>query len=314
MKTTFLPRRRRRQQQQQQKQHQIVTNSPSFDESISDDAAAAGTTMTNTALPLLQRAGSSAYSSFVSLVSLNDKDNESISPVDDKNNDKPLGAVALPTPLDGISNNKKETAAMAGRTKTSLPTTTVPESPQYLSRNVISKTINHQFHGMTKNFTKSGLPWHGTECRSLFAGGSGILYCLPALFCHNNRSEQLMWIVQAISSILADYVYVSHDSMFHGMDRFYATFNTAATLWRAAHNYHGGIQQVLLLLVTSVLPLSCFVLANRAKSQRNLLDWQWYHGWWHITGSTAVAFTVYVLYHSHNDEEDENNHSIANMF
>jgi hypothetical protein len=179
-----------------------------------------------------------------------------------------------------------------------------------LSLNVFFQTANHQLQGMTKNFTKSGLPWHGHECRSLFAGGTGILYCLPALCCHNNRLEQAMWIVQAMCSVLADYVCVTDDSIIHGADRFYATFNTVSTLWRATQHWNGGMEQRLLLLCTAVLPLSCFVLAHRAKSQGNLLDWQWYHGWWHITGSIAVALTVYVLYHCQNDEDGgKNNHS-----
>jgi hypothetical protein len=287
MNATFVPRRRRRQQQQPQ----IV----SYAASISEDSAPPRTSTTT--LPLLRRAGSSAYSSDVSLGSLNDNENKAMPPEDDDDDDEPLHSFDLPMLVDGFIH--KSTVRKATM---SLSTTTTIKPAQSSSWNVIFKSINHQFQGMTTNFTKSGLPWHGSECRSFFAGGTGALYGLPALFCCNNRLEQSMWIMQAMCSILADYVCVSRDSIIHGVDRIYATFNTAVTLWRAAQHSNGDMQSFLVLLFMSVLPLSCFVLAHRAKSQGNLKEWQWYHGMWHITGSLAVSFTLYVVYHCHSEE------------
>ena len=198
---------------------------------------------------------------------------------------------------------------------------------QWLSpcRNYVVQTIQHQLQGMTEDFVKSGLPWSGNQCRSFMAGGTGILYCLPAMAIalaawhadheghtgfhaspvsiHHNLQylEQAAWILQAYLSVMADYVHIHHDSVFHGLDRYYASFNTIVTLVRAAL-----VLSTMIMLALGSPPICCFVLANRAKTMAasdlekdhyyHLQQWHWWHGAWHVTGSIAVAVAVYWMY------------------
>jgi hypothetical protein len=155
----------------------------------------------------------------------------------------------------------------------------------------LSETATLQVNGVTEGFRKSGLPWSGPECRSWIAGGSGILYCLPACFCTNNHLEQGAWILQAVFSVMADYVCVDRDSIFHGLDRCYATYNVLAMVCRALVRLHlHGV------IVATITPLSCFVMANRAKQRLDLRAWHYWHGAWHVTGAAVVSFIVHLLY------------------
>jgi hypothetical protein len=123
------------------------------------------------------------------------------------------------------------------------------------------------------------------------AGGSGILFCLPAIVCQTNYLEQFAWILQATLSVMADYVFVDQESIFHGMDRYYATFNVVATICRALLTVDLSV-----VVVATVVPLSCFAMANRAKQRLDLQAWHHWHGAWHLTGAVVVSFIVYLLY------------------
>ena len=232
---------------------------------------------TTTTTPLLRRAGSSTLSS-TSLSSYDDDDYDN--PDDDKTDILINSDDDLKRPLEGVSSDDRLSSILL-----------LSEDQQQLDENnVILKTIYHQLKGMSDDFQKSGLPWDGTQCRSTWAGLSGILYCLPIFFCYNHRMEQIAWIIQAFLSIMADYLHIHHESYWHGIDRFYATYNVLSTIVRASYGLHYTI------ICTSIIPISCFVLANQAKNQQNLQSWQYYHGWWHLSGSIIVAYVVYLLY------------------
>lgn len=157
----------------------------------------------------------------------------------------------------------------------------------------LSETAAFQFNGLTEGFRKSGLPWDGAACRSWMAGGSGVLYCLPALFCGGDRLEQCAWILQAVLSVMADYSLIDRDSVVHGVDRCYATFNVLATVYRASA---GGTLDLPTVVGAASLPLSCFVMANRAKRRLDLRAWHRWHGAWHLAGAVVVSLIVRVLY------------------
>ena len=184
----------------------------------------------------------------------------------------------------------------SGTRKIELSTNQKATCERALSPNISSsrlqnivKTVVAQARGMTEEFNNSGLPWTGHECRSVIAGGSGVLYCLPAFFCKNNHIEQCVWFTQALISVTADYVYVGRNSWIHGIDRFFATANTLAVIFRAIF----GLKIITVTL--AIIPISCFILANRSKHQLDLQGWIFYHFLWHLTGSVIVAFTVYLL-------------------
>ena len=171
----------------------------------------------------------------------------------------------------------------------------------------ILNTCLHQFKGLTEDFQKSGLPWDGYQCRSILAGGSGIMYALPSLLVTSlDYTEKIMWIVQAVLSVLADYVHIHHDSIWHGIDRYFATFNTLATLYRATR-----MLNPYFCLGCLMLPLGSYVAANRAKNAKKLIQWQYCHLAWHVTGSLLVLVIVYLIKHcpditSNNDNDEAN--------
>jgi hypothetical protein len=162
----------------------------------------------------------------------------------------------------------------------------------------VSKTMVAQVRGMTEEFKKSGLPWEGHECRSMMAGLSGVLYCLPALFCKSHSIEQYVWLTQALLSVMADYVYVDKDSWVHGIDRFVATTNAFAVLIWAASGLKVNI------MIIGIIPISTFILANRSKQQRSLQSWIYYHFLWHLTGSIGVAFVFHLLHNCRDYDGD----------
>ena len=95
-----------------------------------------------------------------------------------------------------------------------------------LSEGVIH-TARIQWHCITQDLTQNALPWHNPcpQCRSLLAGGSGCLYALPLLVCPSN-SEKMLWVLQAVFSVWADYFQIHTNSVAHGLDRVFATLMT----------------------------------------------------------------------------------------
>ena len=190
---------------------------------------------------------------------------------------------------------------------------------------VLKKICMDQFRGgllfLTEDFQKNGLPWtkkkqkqtqkqkneknnHKKEaeksCKSIIAGLSGILYCLPASVIPpgniTHRYEQLVWCLQGILSVFADYVYIEIDHYVHGLDRIFATSNTLYMFYRALFGTNSLENPVVLSFVFGVVPITSFVLANQSKGQRNLSSWIVYHCLWHVSGSISVTFVVYLLY------------------
>jgi hypothetical protein len=143
----------------------------------------------------------------------------------------------------------------------------------------VANTLSLQLKGITKDFRNNGLAWKGSQCRSLIAGGSGILYALPALVCSNNHPlECVIWIVQAVLSVLADYFHVHHDSLWHGVDRIFATFNLIATILRA-----------VAMLNARILPCGILLAAiSLLIEPKN--DWTFTHG----TGVTSCGMSLAV--------------------
>lgn len=154
----------------------------------------------------------------------------------------------------------------------------------------ISNTFALQLKGLTRDFQKSGLPWDGPECRSVMAGCSGILFAAPALFCTDNPTERFIWILQGCLSVLADYFHIHHDSFWHGLDRYFATFNLMFIFYRAWNRLNSC---VLLFTIPSV---GFFFLANEAKTELNLAAWHWRHFGWHVAGGVLATLVIHLLY------------------
>jgi hypothetical protein len=153
----------------------------------------------------------------------------------------------------------------------------------------VINTIYLQFKGVTQDFQKNGMPWEGPECCSLMAGCSGILYALPALVCPN-QVERAVWILQACLSVLADYFHIHHDSIWHGIDRYFAIFNSIFIVYRACDRLNWPV------ILLAIPPVGCYVTANRAKNQLDLSAWHWFHFGWHITGGVLATLVIHLLY------------------
>lgn len=173
----------------------------------------------------------------------------------------------------------------------------------------IWKAFRTQIGGLTKDFKSNGLPWSGPQCRSILAGGSGILFLLPAFFCKGNTFEQARWVVSAFLSFMADYVCIVGDSWFHGIDRVVATTNAITLIFQAA------TQLQAFTAFTAIIPISTFIMADRAKQQGNLESWKYYHFLWHVTASLNIAFAVYLFYHCPEYTQDSSTDSfVMNRF
>jgi hypothetical protein len=153
------------------------------------------------------------------------------------------------------------------------------------SRLLLLDTISTQIRGIYHNFFWNGLPWEGLQCRAVKSGLSGIFFCLPALVCRQNRLEQAWWCWQATTSILADYCYINTHSAWHGIDRIIAQSSLLGIV------FFGHLQLYWWVIFIHIIPAgSCFMLANGAKQEQNLVKWQWMHFLWHVIGP-AVCIT-----------------------
>ncbi len=171
------------------------------------------------------------------------------------------------------------------------------------------KAFRTQISGLTKDFKSNGLPWSGPQCRSILAGGSGVLFLIPAFVCKGNTFEQTRWVIAAFLSFMADYVYIVGDSWFHGIDRIVATTNAITLILQAAIQLHAFSAFI------AIIPISTFIMANRAKQQGNLQSWKYYHFLWHVTASLSIAFAVYLFYHCPDYTQDSSTDNfVMNQF
>lgn len=166
---------------------------------------------------------------------------------------------------------------------------TIPEITS--AGGVFYRTILTQFEAVFMNFYWNGLPWDGYQCRSAKAGLTGVFFALPMLFCQQNRYEQAWWILQAITSVLADYFYIHTLSAWHGVDRIVAQLSLLGLVVR-------GFFFLKLWAICALvsLPVSCFALATQAKDQGDISRWHWCHCLWHIFAPIGCMVGVYLAY------------------
>ena len=99
-------------------------------------------------------------------------------------------------------------------------------------------TARAHLHNMTVNFGRTCMPW-GPR-RSLFAGGTGALFVVPGLvmFAHDPGAPHAAaylaaFAAQAVFSVMSDYVMTGRNSVWHGVDRWYASGMTVSPRQRA---------------------------------------------------------------------------------
>ncbi len=94
-------------------------------------------------------------------------------------------------------------------------------------------TARAHVHNMTTNFGRTCMPW-GPK-RSLFAGGTGALFIVPGIvmYVHDPDAPHAVrylaaFALQAVLSVMSDYVMTGRYSVWHGMDRWYASGMTVS--------------------------------------------------------------------------------------
>lgn len=124
-----------------------------------------------------------------------------------------------------------------------------------------------------------------------WSGLTGTFFVIPAF--SDNRMAKLgkfFWFLQAVLSILADYVYIGVAHPIHGIDRYSATINCFRVLavgFKA--RLHGHVYM-------AVVPLGIHLLARIAKQELAWHLWIFLHGWWHV----SAPILIYWMY---NDEQ-----------
>ena len=113
------------------------------------------------------------------------------------------------------------------------------------------------------------------------------LFALPAA-CTPDPAEQALWVVQALVSVLADYVYIGGPSPAHGVDRVLASFNFLRLAFLLS-------QQAPELFALGLVPAALFVYAQRMKDLDRPEDWQLAHGLWHASGAAVACAATYSI-------------------
>ena len=140
-----------------------------------------------------------------------------------------------------------------------------------------------------RHFRSPNMPWKGELCRSPWAGLSGAAYMLPALAC-TTILEQGIWVVAAFLSVWADYVHIHHDSIFHGLDRCYATCIMAWAFALGAWHLEPWV------IILGTVPLCCFAKGRDAKAHPTPSAWVFWHFWWHISGGLLTWWGMWQIH------------------
>ena len=139
------------------------------------------------------------------------------------------------------------------------------------------------------NFRSPNMPWPGDQCVSKWAGISGLAYSLPALVSPSGW-EQGLWILSAFLSVKADYVHIHEDSIFHGLDRCYATLIMVRGL------FLGSMYLEPWNLVLAIVPIMCFIKGRDAKALPEPSSWMFWHTLWHLSGGLLVLFGTWQMH------------------
>ena len=75
---------------------------------------------------------------------------------------------------------------------------------------------NEWFIIMYSKFCSTNLPWKDGSCKHILSGLSGIFYLLPICLPNGSLWDNIAWIMQAILSIMADYIYIQQPHFIHG--------------------------------------------------------------------------------------------------
>ena len=199
-----------------------------------------------------------------------------------------------------------------------------------------------QMHGFFDQLNEAFLP---LACKHSWSGLTGLLYALPPLVSSFNDCYdcdgggdtrrmtplgKLSWYLQALLSVLADYVYIGYSTPIHGIDRYLATLNFVRVIFvffavanadkkdddDKKKKKRRGLLLTVVYCALGTIPVCAHLLARIAKVDMNAAlvavegggegfvgsstlvedferhknEWIKMHGWWHVTSALLVAF------------------------
>lgn len=148
----------------------------------------------------------------------------------------------------------------------------------------------HTHCATLKAFRSNGMPWPGRTCTSKMAGLSGIAYALPALVSRT-YFEQALWVLSAFLSIMADYVHIHEDSVYHGLDRVFASFQLLRCLLLGAVHLEPWTT-----LALAIVPMGCFIKGRDAKQFPEPSAWIFWHTLWHLSGGLLLFYGTHMMH------------------
>jgi hypothetical protein len=136
------------------------------------------------------------------------------------------------------------------------------------------------------------MPW-GVK-RSVAAGCSGALFALPGVvaFRENDTTTHVMlyaFAIQAVLSVMSDYVRTGRDSVWHGLDRWMSSGMTVFMVWYA----HAALSPKHCAIAAP--PLFCLYNSKNAIARG---DWGGYVVWhtaWHVSAVVACCGVMYLV-------------------
>jgi hypothetical protein len=189
-------------------------------------------------------------------------------------------------------------------------------------------TARAHVHNMTTNFGRTCMPW-GPK-RSLFAGGTGALFIVPGIvmYVHDPDAPHAVrylaaFALQAVLSVMSDYVMTGRHSVWHGMDRWYASGMTVSLFapphidppvivfsiesikhhQSSSHQARHHPSQVFMIrfahsalspthVLLAVPPLFCLYKAKDGILRNDFHCFATWHGWWHVLAVAAASHCV----------------------
>ena len=142
---------------------------------------------------------------------------------------------------------------------------------------------------MYNKFCSTNLPWNDSSCKHPLSGFSGIFYLLPIFLQNSYFWDNIAWIIQAILSIISDYIFIQQPHFIHGIDKLFAVFNISRIMYRVY------IVLGKKFLLPTIPMLFLFAFSQYFKFTKNVQYWIYCHFCWHLVGSLTCVFALYLL-------------------
>lgn len=126
--------------------------------------------------------------------------------------------------------------------------------------------------------TRSVLPWG--HRRSTAIGLSCLCFCAPVVI-----DASVRWPLQAGVSVMSDYFMSGLPSGWHLVDRWLATLNIVAEIYRALR-----VLPALQVAVLAGTPLACKLWGAQSAARGDYAAYRLSHVLWHLLASAAAVY------------------------